>query len=79
MYPGWLCLVDRKEVEPALFKGVMPAVPVNGIGTVDFVYLPTHYSVSAAVSVLGVLLCLMLFLKAQSINRWLAKIIGDRP
>ncbi|MEW8559863.1 MAG: hypothetical protein AB2588_17895 [Candidatus Thiodiazotropha sp.] len=79
MYPGWSCLVNGKKVEPALFKGVMPAVPVSGNGTVDFVYSPTHYSVYAAVSVLGVLLCLLFLFKAQSINRWLANYLkADR-
>ncbi|MET0109360.1 MAG: hypothetical protein ABW084_10725 [Candidatus Thiodiazotropha sp.] len=71
MYPGWLCLVNGKKVEPALFKGVMPAVPVRGNSRVDFIYSPTHYAVPAAVSILGVLLVLLLSLNAQSINRWL--------
>ncbi|MBT3001264.1 MAG: YfhO family protein [Candidatus Thiodiazotropha sp. (ex Ctena orbiculata)] len=73
MYPGWSCLVNGKKVEPVLFKGVMPAVPISGSGTVDFIYSPTHYGVYAAITVLGILLCLILLFKAQSINRWLAK------
>ncbi|MEW8507325.1 MAG: hypothetical protein AB2598_11515 [Candidatus Thiodiazotropha sp.] len=72
MYPGWLCLVNGERVEPSLFKGVMPAVPVSGKGSIDFIYSPTQYSVPAAVSILGVLLGLVFSLKAQSINRWLA-------
>ncbi|MES9992485.1 MAG: hypothetical protein ABW098_11060 [Candidatus Thiodiazotropha sp.] len=73
MYPGWSALVNGKEVEPALFKGVMPALPVSGNSSVDFIYSATHDSIHAAVSILGVLLCLIFMLKAQSINRWLAK------
>ncbi|MCG7950195.1 MAG: YfhO family protein [Candidatus Thiodiazotropha endolucinida] len=71
MYPGWSCLVNGKKVEPALFNGVMPTVPVRGNSRVDFIYSPTHYAVPAAVSILGVLLGLLLSFKAQSINRWL--------
>ncbi|MEW8289500.1 MAG: hypothetical protein AB2672_03145 [Candidatus Thiodiazotropha endolucinida] len=71
MYPGWSCLVNGKKVEPALFNGVMPAVPVRGNSRVGFIYSPTHYAVPAAVSILGVLLGLFLSFKAQSINRWL--------
>jgi hypothetical protein len=79
MYPGWSFLVNGEKVEPALFKEVMPAVPVRGNGKIDFIYSPTHYMVPAAVSILGVVLSLVLLLKAQSINRWLANYSTRQP
>jgi hypothetical protein len=72
MYPGWIFLVNGKPVEPTRFKEVMPAVPVSGNGRIDFIYSPTHYTVPAVVSILGILLSLVFLFKAQSINRWLA-------
>ncbi|MGD9171295.1 MAG: hypothetical protein PVI97_14725 [Candidatus Thiodiazotropha sp.] len=72
MYPGWFFLVNGKKVQPTLFEEVMPAVPVSGKGSIDFIYSPVHYSVPAVISILGVLLSLVFLIKAQSINRWLA-------
>jgi hypothetical protein len=70
-YPGWHSLVNGVRVEPALFNEVMPAVPVDGNATIEFIYSPTQYVVPGAVSLLGLLFCLVFFFKAQSINRWL--------
>lgn len=70
-YPGWLYLVNGTKVEPALFNEVMPAVPVDGNGLVGFKYRPNHYAIPAAVSILGLLLCLLFLHRAQTINRWL--------
>jgi hypothetical protein len=70
MYPGWKFLVNGKKVEPTLFKGVMPAVPVSGSSNIGFRYSPTDYAIPAAVSVLGLLISLVFLLKAGSINRW---------
>jgi hypothetical protein len=70
-YPGWTFVVNGKEIEPALFKGVLPAVAVGGGDTVTYRYRPVQYVVPAMVTIIGFLLCVGLFLKAGRVNRWL--------
>jgi hypothetical protein len=69
-YPGWTFKVNTDEVEHSLFKGVLPAVQVNGGERIDFSYRPVHYKMPALISMLGLMLCLMLFFRAQNINQW---------
>jgi hypothetical protein len=70
-YPGWTFMVNEREIEPALFKGVLPAVAVSGGETITYRYRPVQYVLPAMVSMIGFLLCIGLFLKAGRVNRWL--------
>lgn len=72
IYPGWSIAVNGRSIEPDLFKGVLPAVPVSGGESIKYRYRPVHYLGPAMISIAGFLLWLGLFLKAQTINRWLS-------
>jgi hypothetical protein len=72
MYPGWSFTVNDKAMEPTLFKGVLPAVPVSGGETIIYNYRPVQYVLPAMVSIVGFLLCVGLFFKARIFNQWLS-------
>ncbi|MES9969252.1 MAG: hypothetical protein ABW092_04410 [Candidatus Thiodiazotropha sp.] len=71
-YPGWSSAVNGRSMEPDLFREVLPAVAVRGGDSIEYSYRPVHYLGPAMVSIVGLLLCLGLFLKAQTINQWLS-------
>ncbi|MEJ2611019.1 MAG: hypothetical protein P8179_13265 [Candidatus Thiodiazotropha sp.] len=70
-YPGWSCTFNGEEVDLALFKGVLPAVPVTGNGVIEFHYRLAHSIWPILVSMVGIVLCLVLIFKANGINKWL--------
>jgi hypothetical protein len=70
-YPGWSFTLDDREIEPALFRGVLPAVAVNGGERIVYHYRPVRYTIPAMVSITGFLLCMGLFFNARRINQWL--------
>ncbi|MCU7917745.1 MAG: hypothetical protein KZQ95_05240 [Candidatus Thiodiazotropha sp. (ex Epidulcina cf. delphinae)] len=69
-YPGWSLTYNGEPVEPGLFLGVMPAVPVNGKGKISFCYRPTQYVLPGIVSLAGFLLMIVMILRADRLNRW---------
>ncbi|MET0003286.1 MAG: hypothetical protein ABW087_06635 [Candidatus Thiodiazotropha sp.] len=72
MYPGWSLKVNDREMQPTLFKGVLPAVPVSGGEKIIYSYQPVQYVLPAIVSIIGLLLCVGLLFKARTFNQWLS-------
>jgi hypothetical protein len=71
-YPGWSFTVNDRQVEPTLFKGVLPAVPVSGGDSINISYRPVQYLLPAMISVIGLFICFGLFIKARVVNQWLS-------
>jgi hypothetical protein len=67
-YPGWSVRVNGKQIKPTLFKGVMPAIQVDGKSMIEFDYYPTQYAFPALVSLIGLLLLIVMIFNAQTLN-----------
>ncbi|MCU7890303.1 MAG: YfhO family protein, partial [Candidatus Thiodiazotropha sp. (ex Ustalcina ferruginea)] len=72
-YPGWSARVNDKQVEPKLFKGVMPAIQVDGKSVIKFDYRPTQYILPGLGSLMGLLLLIVMMFNTQIVNQWLSR------
>jgi uncharacterized membrane protein YfhO len=68
-FPGWKAFVDGQETKIYRADYTFRAIPLNaGTHQVEFIYDPLSFKLGAAISILGVIGCVTLYLTRRKPN-----------